>query len=171
VIDRRVITALTMLAAGVAVVVMGLWGVSALTAPVGDKTGSADHGPTCAPQDQKITEYVTRSEVTVSVYNAGRRKGRAGATLAMLEAAGFKPGEIGNAPAGTKVRRAEVRTGNAEDPKAQLVAAALGKNTQIVVTDEAYGPGIDVFIGDKFGALDPAAVRKVKLKDPITSCG
>lgn len=170
-IDRRIVTVLSMAVAAVAVVVMAVWGVNALTAPLEeDEPTSATDDPGCPPEDQQIKEFIRRGEVTVSVYNTGKRSGRAQDTLEMLEEAGFKPGEIGNGGEGDKVRRAEVRTTVADDPKAQLVALALGKNAEVVVTEEALGPGVDVFIGDKFGGLDPNAAKRIKLAEPVTTC-
>ena len=89
-----------------------------------------------------------------------------------LEEAGFKAGAIGNAPEGSDVPRAEVHAKTADRSKAQLVALALGKNTQVVVDDEQdLGPGIDVYIGDKFKRLDPNAPMRVKLDEPRIECG
>lgn len=169
---RRIVPFGSLAAAAVAVVVMAVWGMHSLTAPVASSTSTRtpSSGPTCPPEQQQIKEYVTRHEVTVSVYNTGKRTGRAGATLTMLENAGFRPGAVGNGARGDKVRRAEVRTTQAGDPGATLVAQALGRGTRIVVTDQDYGPGIDVFIGDKFGGLDKHAPHRVKLAQPIITC-
>lgn len=169
--QRRVVTSVTLLAAVVAVVVMALWGVNAATAPIEDDGPSAgETGPTCPPEQLEIKEFITRGEVTVSVYNTGKRKGRAGDTLTLLENAGFKPGAIGNGEAGDTVRRAEVRTTDADDPDARLVAKSLGRNVPVVVTEEAYGPGVDVFIGDRFRGLDPDAPRRERLAEPEQIC-
>lgn len=171
-ISRRILTALTLAAAGVAVVVMALWGINALTAPFeddeGDTTGAT--GPGCPVEDQVVKDHVARGEVKVSVYNTGRAKGRAQDTLDLLERAGFQPGEVGNGQDGDKVRRAEVRTTKDDDPEAQLVALALGPDVPVHVTQTDRGPGIDVFIGDRFRKLNPEAPQRVRLSEPEISC-
>jgi hypothetical protein len=171
-VTRRSLTAGASLAVGVVLVcVMAVWGYRAMTAPIAeDKTGSATSGPSCQPADQKVTKYVRRGDVTVSVYNSGKRAGRAQATLDLLERAGFEAGAVGNAPSGIKVARAEVYTTKADDPAAELVAKALGKKTQVVHSDEQFGPGVDVVIGDKFKRLDPAAPRRLELAQPEVTC-
>ncbi len=170
-IARRLTTTITMVALVAVVCLMAVWGMKAVTAPIEDTKGStSSQDPGCAPEDQTVVESVRRGQVTVSVYNTGKRSGRAGFTLDLLEAAGFKAGAIGNAEADDDVVRAEVRTTKQDDKSAKLVALALGKNTKVVVTDEDYGPGVDVFIGDKFGGLDPKAPRRLALDESKTVC-
>ena len=114
--------------------------------------------------------HVKRSEITVSVYNAGKRSGRAQATMELLERAGFRAGEVNNAPEGVDVRRAAVLSTDPDDPEAKLVALAFGPNTEIVRSDDELGPGVDVVIGDHFNKLDPKAPKRVKLDEPETIC-
>jgi hypothetical protein len=164
-VNERLTAPLALAAAGLAVLVMALWGFNAFTAPFEDSAssdGSCD-APTAAHR-------VKRSDITVSVYNAGVRKGRAGATLDLLEEAGFKPGAIGNAPEGTRIRVAVVRTSKEVHPDATLVARALGKQVQVVVVDDDLGPGIDVIIGDRFKQLNPNAPTSVRLPGSAGSC-
>jgi hypothetical protein len=107
----------------------------------------------------------------VSVFNAGVRPRRAQETMDLLEQAGFKPGEVNNAPEGIETDRAVVYSNQADDPQARLVALALGKKTQVVNSDEELGPGIDVVIGDKFRQrLNPSAPTRIELPKPETSC-
>jgi len=167
--DRRRTSVLTLAGFAVVVVIMAVWGFQAMTAPFEDASASSD-GTGCAPEEQTIARVVRRAEVTVSVYNTGKRSGRAQAALDLLEAAGFKPGAVGNAPDDLEVRLAEVRTTRKDNPAARLVAAAFGKNTRIVVVEEDYGPGIDVFIGDAFKALKSSAPSKINLPKPVVTC-
>jgi hypothetical protein len=88
----------------------------------------------------------------------------------LLERAGFKVGAVGNAPDGVDAARAGVYTTKSDDPAAELVARALGKNTQVVHTDEDLGPGVDVVIGDKFKRLDPNAPKRLELAEPDVTC-
>jgi hypothetical protein len=63
-----------------------------------------------------------------------------------------------------------VHATTADATKAELVALAFGKGTLVVVDNNQLGPGIDVFIGDKFKRLDPKAVRSIKLPTPQVHC-
>jgi hypothetical protein len=167
---RSVTTGVSLVVGVVLLCIMGVWGYHAATAPVEDSTSSSND-PTCDPDQQTVEQYVARGDVTVSVYNSGEKAGRAQATMSLLERAGFKPGEVNNAPDGISVARASVYTTKAEDPAAELVAAALGHHTQVVHSDEEFtGPGVDVVIGDKYKRLDPNAPEKMKLPAPVTNC-
>lgn len=164
--NARLTAPLTLAAAALAVLVMALWGFNASTAPLKkDKASASDVVNTCAGGAKRT---VKRSEVTVSVYNAGKRIGRAGAALDLLEQAGFKPGAIGNAPKGTHISVAQVRTTKTVHPDATLVARALGAHVQVVVSENDLGPGIDVIIGDNFKKLNAQAPTSVRL--PSTGC-
>jgi hypothetical protein len=168
---RALTTGATLVVAAGLLVIMAVWGYHAMTSPIpGDDTVSST-GPTCPPEDQKVTRYVHRGEVTVSVYNAGKHSGTAQATADLLESAGFKPGEVGNAPDGIDVKRVAVYTTEGDDPDAELVARALGQNAEVVRTDEDYGPGVDVVVGNKFALkLDPSAPNRLALPEPVTTC-
>lgn len=168
--SRALTTAATLLVAAAVLAFMAVWGLKAATAPIGDHTASSSSGPTCPNGSQTVTQYVRRSDVTVSVYNAGKKSGRAQDTMDLLERAGFKPGEVKNAPAGTQVSRAVVYSTKTDDPAAELVALAFGKKTQVVHSEDDLGPGVDVIIGDKFKGLDPRAPTRLKLAQPETTC-
>jgi hypothetical protein len=117
-----------------------------------------------------VEQFLTRSEVQVSVYNAGSTNGLAGTTLEKVEAAGFKGGNAGNAPTSVEVRRAIVWTTEADDPAAALVARTFGRRTKVEVTDTDLGPGVDVLVGDRFSGLDPKAPKRIRLADPVKTC-
>jgi hypothetical protein len=168
---RSVTTGISLVVAAVLLCIMGVWGYRAATAPIGDDPTTSSSGPTCAPQDQTIEQYVARGDVTVSVYNSGETSGRAQRTMDLLEQAGFKVGEVKNAPAGLRADRATVYSTKTDDPAAELVARALGKATQVVHTDEDLGPGVDVVIGDKFKRLDAKAPKRLPLPEPVVTCG
>jgi hypothetical protein len=167
---RRLLTGVTLVGLVVVVCIMAVWGFNAVTAPIEDDSTGSSSGPTCAPEDQAVIKYVSRGDVTVSVYNAGERSGRAQETMALLEQAGFKPGEVSNAPDGIEVDKAVVYSTKADDPAAELVAKALGKKTQVVHADEELGPGVDVVIGDRFKKLDASAPTRLELPQPETTC-
>jgi hypothetical protein len=135
-----------------------------------DDDTTASSGLTCAPEDQTTSGVVRRADVTVSVYNAGQRSGRAQDTLDLLESAGFRAGEVSNAPDGIEVAKAAVYTTKADDPAAELVARTLGPKTQVVRSDAEFGPGVAVIIGDKFRKLDAAAPRRLEYTLPEPVC-
>jgi hypothetical protein len=168
---RGLISAVTLVGLMGVLVVMAVWGVKAATAPLPGSTAPPTKEQSCATADQHVDKYVRRAEVTVSVYNSGDTAGRAQSTMDQLEKAGFKVGEVNNAPAGLKAPRAAVYSTKADDPAAELVARALGKATQVVHTDEDLGPGVDVVIGDKFKRLDPKAPKRMPLATPVVTCG
>lgn len=169
--SRRTVTAITMTGLFVVLVLMAVLGANLLTAS-SDDSGDASDKPSCPP-DRVITKStVKRSEVTVSVYNAGDDKGAAQDLMSRLEKAGFRAGEVGNAPTDLHVdgRAAVYVSRVADETDALLVVRLLGKGVPIRHTDEDYGPGVDVFIGESIGKLNPKAPRAVKLPEPITSC-
>jgi hypothetical protein len=172
--ERRLVSAATLIVTVVIVVIMGFWGYHSLTAPIDKDTASAaktDDAPSCAPgETETVQRSVRRNQIKVSVYNAGKRAGRAGDTMNMLEAAGFLAGAIGNAPSGTSVARAEVHTTTESQVSAKLVALAFGANTPIVVDDSEPGPGVNVYIGDKFHKLLKSAPKTIQLPTPNVTC-
>jgi hypothetical protein len=167
---RSLVSAATLTCLMGVLVLMAVWGVRAATAPLPRESGPASTGPTCATADQKVTKYVRRGDVTVSVYNSGKTAGRAQSTMDLLEKAGFKVGEVKNAPAGLRADRAAVYSTKADDRAADLVARVLGKDTQVVHSDEDLGPGVDVVIGDRFKRLDPKAPKRLPLPKPVVTC-
>jgi len=167
---RSVTTGVTLLVTVGVLCVMAVWGLHAATAPIPTTDGSASSTSSCTPADQNARKYLRRSDVTVSVYNAGNTSGRAQKTMDLLERAGFKVGQVSNAPTGVTVARAEVLTTKNDDPAAHLVALALGRKTPVVHSDEELGPGVDVVIGDKFKSLDDTAPKRVLLPQPKVTC-
>jgi hypothetical protein len=165
---RSLTTAVTLTVAALVLVGMAVWGISAATGPL-PSLGSDD--PTsCSKDEISVQTYVSRKQVTVSVYNAGARKGFANLTLERFERLGFNPGSVGNAPKGSGVTRATVFTTETGDAAAQLVARTLGKDVPVQVTDDDLGPGVDVFVGPKQRGLSPKAPHRVKLAEPVRSC-
>ncbi|HEU4566756.1 MAG TPA: LytR C-terminal domain-containing protein [Marmoricola sp.] len=147
---------------------MAVWGWRHVTAPIeAQQAGSQE---SCSPAEITRTRFVRPGDVQVSVYNAGHRSGLAGRTMTHLEARGFRPGEVGNARKSMHVRRAVVHTTKKDDAAAKLVARTLGRHVRVVVTKTAGGPGVDVFVGNRFRKLAPHAPRKMKLPKPVTRC-
>lgn len=172
---QRTVAAVSLGVTAVIVVVMAIWGFNAATAPIEDDTltsSPSEELETCAPGEvQRIVENLRSNQVVVSVYNAGEKKGRATATLNLLENRNFQPGAIGNAT-DVEVDFVEIRAKESDRTKAELVAMSFGKNAQIVIDDEKdlRGPGVNVIIGDDFRKLKAGAPRIIKLPEAITTC-
>ena len=147
-------------------VLMGLWGLSELTTPF-------PHPPskTCSRADQVVTKTITRPEVTISIYNAGAPAGTAGRFSTALSRLGFNISTVGNAPDGVTVPAAEVAGPSITDPGTKLVAAALSSN--VTVTSDPslqLGPGVNLFIGPKHGAVRKNPPREMALPTPTITC-
>ena len=141
-------TTVTLLGLGLLLAVAGVWGWNATMKPLPAKVDSAR-----LRADTPIAagEKVYPQQVTVSVYNAGRREGLAGRTMQLLKDAGFTQGSAGNAPA-AKVGTVAIWTTEPEDPDVLLVASYFGKDVEIERRD-GPGVGVNVVVGDKFTAL------------------
>jgi hypothetical protein len=168
--NRHLTTAATLLAGVLVLGVMAVVGYRQLTEPFGAEEPAAQAEGCPDGQHEVSKKTLRRSEVKVSVYNAGSIKGAAGRTMAALERGGFQPGEVGNAPASVKARTPKVYTTKADDPAAQLVARYLGKGASVVHADEDFGPGVDVFIGKRLPKPNKKAAKTIRLKEPTTSC-
>ena len=164
---RRITTAVTLVVLMVVLAAMAVYGFRELTAPL---PGAPSADRTCSPAEKQVLEFIKRSDVQVSVFNAGTKEGFAGTTLQNVEEAGFRAGNAGNAPEATKVPRAVVWTTEADDPAAALVAQAFGRRTQVQVTKTDLGPGIDVLVGNRFRGLDPKAPKRIRLPAPVERC-
>jgi hypothetical protein len=141
-------SAITIGVLGTILAIGAAWGWSAATKPFPGKA----EVPTCVESAVSKGEKVYPDQVVVSVFNAGQREGLAGRTMGMLVDEGFREGDSGNAPARTKVSRAEIWTDEPGSPAVQLVATWLGRDTR-VVRRNATGAGVVVLVGDRFDKL------------------
>jgi len=164
---RRLTTAVTLLALMLVVFAMGYYGFKAFTSPLPDRPSGEE---TCSDVEKEVQGFVKRSEVQVSVFNAGTREGLAGATLEKVEEAGFRAGNAGNAPRSAKVRQVVVWTTEEDDSAARLVALAFGPRTPVRVTQADLGPGVDVIVGNGFRGLNPKAPKRIRLAAPVETC-
>ena len=161
--DRRTLTAITLMVLTGLLVVGAIVGVRTLFAPL---PGSDEEEELDAPavaasceDDIRAGKRVRSKDVTVSVFNAGSQGGLAERTRSQLEERGFLPGDVGNAPDGLEVQFVRVLAPTRQDPAARLVARQFGTKTFIQVTDENYGPGVDVVVGSDFAGLVDAPKR------------
>jgi hypothetical protein len=151
---RHITTAVTLVVLLGILVAGGLIGVRTLLAPIPDSAKpSADASPTCVTRTVQKGQRISARQVQVSVFNGGSRAGLAGATMNALVRRGFKRGEVGNAPEGTRVKVAQVWTTQADDTGARLLARQLGRTTRLRVLRTDLGPGVDLILGNGFRRL------------------
>ena len=171
--NRRTLTAVTLVVLTGLLVVGAVVGVRALFAPLPGSEEEQDATAAAANCNPDLTagKRVRSKDVTVSVYNSSSRGGLAGSTRDSLAERGFLPGEAGNAPDGVSTETVVVLAPSRKDPAAQLVARqfAKKKKTVIRVTDENVGPGVDVVVGSDFPGLVKAP-KRIKAKADGSGC-
>jgi hypothetical protein len=149
-----------------------VWGWTKLTEPLPGLSGSTDETQIAACSERTVAkgERVDIDEVTVSVYNAGTTDGLATKTLQKLETRGFAPGETGNAPSGTEVKKVQIWADDPKNPAVRLVSSHLGKSVKVVApTGDPLGVGVVVVVGDNFTTLSQGA-KFVKARTDAEVC-
>jgi hypothetical protein len=168
--SRHLVTAVTMLFLCALLVAGAVYGWrSFLEDPTPDEAAGDDVSEGCSTQPVEAGQKIRSGQVRVSVYNSGQRAGLADRTRTSLESRGFKPGQVGNAPADVSVRRVQVWSTVENDPKAMLVARQFGKKVKVRVVEQDLGPGIDVIVGNKFKELVKAP-RAMRIKQETSIC-
>jgi hypothetical protein len=165
----KVVSGVTLLVLVLVLAGMAVYGFRAATAPL-PGLGAATSVEDCSEEELQVQRFITRSDVQVSVFNAGNRSGQAGRSLDRLEDAGFVAGNAGNAPDGVRVGRAVVWTTEEDDTAARLVARSIGRRIAVEVVPDDLGPGVDVLVGNGFRGLDRDAPRRLRLEEPIERC-
>jgi hypothetical protein len=170
-VSRRVISAVTMVVLLGLLVVGAYVGWRAVSAPFDEEQSTTATEPShrCNANVSR-GDVVRPDEVTVSVFNAGTRSGLAGQTMAELEARGFIPGDLGNAPDALQdVRFVRILAPSKRDPTARLVALQFGPQTFIQPVKKNLGRGVDVIVGNDFvGLVD--APSKIKARASGSGC-
>jgi hypothetical protein len=127
-----------------------------------------EEAPICVETALSRGDILRVGGITVNVINAGRKAGKARATLDDLEERGFGRGEVSNRR-DPKVRTVEIRVAGGKTPAARLVRTYLGKRVKIV-DDPASSAGVTVVVGDRF-----TKVRKgrsgIRITEDATVCG
>jgi hypothetical protein len=164
--DARLKSLVTLLGLGGLLLIAALWGWSAATKPFPEREGPA----VCVDYAFAQGDTIRRSDVTVSVLNAGTRNGLAGLTLDLFVEAGFGEGETGNVPDDApRVRNVQIWTETPEHPAVRLVAAQLGSDVK-VIRREPTTDGVQVVVGDRFRSLSKGP-RKLKTDREVEVCG
>jgi len=148
---RHLTTGVTLLVLVALLVAGGIYGLDSLLRPLPQDKSSA--ASTCSATDVKKGQRLHTRQVEVSVFNAGNRSGLAGEVMVALHQRGFRQGDVGNAPAGSGVKRAQVWTTQRNDAAARLVLRQFKKGIAIHVVKADLGPGVDVVIGSDFRKL------------------
>jgi hypothetical protein len=128
-------------------VIGGLWGWSAVTAPFPKKADA----PVCESTRVSKGDKIYPAQVVVSVFNAGTRPGLASRTMQLFQDGGFHEGDSGNAPEHSNVPVAQVWTKDPHNPAVKLVGSRLGPHK--VLKKKAPGAGVTVVVGDGFDTL------------------
>jgi hypothetical protein len=162
--DARVRSLATLIVLGLVLVLAAVWGWSAISEPFPEDSAP----PVCVDREFAKGDQVKRRDVTVSVWNAGRRVGLAGLTMDLLTEAGFHEGSEGNTPGRRRVERAEIWTEEPGNPAVRLVASHLGDVD--IVRREGPAPGVLVVVGDGFDDLVPGQ-KSVTVRAAATVCG
>ena len=155
-------TTITLLALGLVLAVAAVWGWNAATKPLPAKVDSA----ICVDTDVAQGDKIYPQQVTVSVYNAGRREGLAGRTMQLLTDAGFAKGNAGNA-ASAKVGTVAIWTTTPDSPDVRLVASYF--DAPEIKRREGPGSGVTVIVGDGFKTLAEGK-RAVRAEADATIC-
>jgi hypothetical protein len=165
---RHVTTGITLLVL-VCILAAGAWvGTQYLFAPLPGEQ-SAEPSPGCATKALRRGQRISTRQVVVSVYNAGTRAGLADTTMRVLTNRGFARGSVGNAPAGSGVKVAQIWTTRRKDAAAHLVALQFGPAIKVKIKKVDLGPGVDVVVGNGFRKL-AAAKRTLVVKRRQTVC-
>jgi hypothetical protein len=167
---RHLTTAVTLLALLAILVVGFVVGGKSLLAPLPGSNPANKASAACDTKAVKRGQRITAAQVEVSVFNAGTRSGLADDTLAKLAKRGFKKGDVGNAPDGTHVIRAQVWTTRRHDAAARLVAEQFGPATKVAFKDSDLGPGVDVVVGNNLHHLNKLAKRAIVARRPSAVC-
>jgi len=168
---RHLTTGITLVVLCGLLVAGGVIGVKWLfaKAPSPTQLVATPPAPSCTAQPVHRGTRIRSTQVEVSVFNAGTQSGLADQTMSALADRGFHSGDVGNAPGGVHVRRAEVWTDVRRDPAARLVARQLGHHVPIRVTKKSLGTGVDVIVGNRFHGLVQAP-RSAKVRHTVRVC-
>ena len=135
------------------------WGYTKVIAPVPELPP-----PPCV--DQSLPNNQLRSsQVTVSVFNGGDRRGLAGDVGRSLREKGFRVQRTANT--GEKVKETVIVGANAKNPEVLLVKGFF-KDARVRADKRTDGT-VDVLVGDRYGGFNKKAKTTVAVKS-ATAC-
>jgi hypothetical protein len=113
----------------------------------------------CVPQKVQAGE-LRSTQVTVSVFNGGTKKGLAGDVGRSLRGKGFKVQRTSNT--GEKIQETIIVGAGANNPEVLLVKAFFKKSK--VKVDKRPDHSVDVLVGNDYGGFDKKAKTTYKVK-------
>jgi hypothetical protein len=126
--------------------------------------------PICVETTLSRGDILRVGGITVNVINAGRKPGKARATLEALEKRGFGGGTVSNRP-DPKVRTVEIRVAGGRTPAARLVRTYVGSSSQVkIIDDPASTAGVTVVVGDRFKKVRKGRAS-LRITEDATVCG
>ena len=119
------------------------------------------------PPDPCVEQTVSKgtlrsSQVTVSVYNGGNRRGLAGDVGRSLRAKGFKVQRTANTQ--EKISKTVIVGANAKNPEVLLVKGFF--KDAVVKSDKRSDRSVDVLVGNKYGGFNKKASATIGVKTP-----
>ncbi len=102
------------------------------------------------------------SQVTVNVFNGGRKRGLAGDVAKDLEAAQFKVGKVGNTDHDHAVSSTVIVGAGAKNPEVLLVKGFF-KGAKISA-DQRANHSVDVLVGNSYGGFNKLAKTSIAVK-------
>ncbi len=149
-------TPVTLLALLCVLIFGAKWGYDNVMAP-----------PPAAPQtpcvDQSVGKALTTKQVTVKVYNGGRKTGLAGRVAAQLKAKGFIIGRTANTD--TRVTTTQIIGANPDDPEVKLVAGFF-KGAK-VSGDDRLDHSVDVLVGHETTGFTASAPTSIAVNGAV----
>ncbi|MDN5762759.1 MAG: LytR C-terminal domain-containing protein [Microlunatus sp.] len=135
------------------------WGYTKVIAPVPDPPP-----PACTEQSLPDSKLKS-SQVSVSVYNGGDRRGLAGDVGRALRGKGFRVLKTSNT--GENIKETVIVGANAKNPEVILVKGFFKDST--VRADKRTDGTVDVLVGNKYGGFNKKAKTTIKVKG-ATAC-
>jgi hypothetical protein len=110
--------------------------------------------------DQTVTKgELKSSQVTVSVYNGGDRKGLAGDVGRSLRDRGFKVTRTANT--GEKIQKTVIVGADVKNPEVMLVRGFF--KDAVLRGDKRPDHSVDVLVGNKYGGFNKGAKRALRV--------
>ena len=111
--------------------------------------------------DQKVPKgQLKSSQVTVSIYNGGQKRGLAGDVGRAMRDRGFKVQRTGNT--GEKVQKTTIVGASTKNPEVLLVKGFF-KNAD-VRADKRVDGSVDVLVGNRYGGFNKSAKQTYTVK-------